>query len=262
MKTNILLIFIIILVGSRINGQDPESSFRYHKTYSLNLHVGMNQIKEMNLLPLVHKGMISELSFETEKRKDNLRLFQFNFAYSRLKTSLEEMSKSANIKLGMNYSYNYPVYQKNNLRYYLGPQVSLSYSLMVFPNWDESHSYWADYLSFGANNILSMTHKNENEWFSSLSFSLLGFFSRPDEIRPYKMDDYTLDGILKAFNSNIESGLMNKVLLINYRTEYRFPVLNNKMEAITFNLDVLRISRHDEQPVFQIKTLLGIKIIL
>ena len=35
-----------------------------------NLSFGaLNQIKEMNLLPLIHKGFLTELSFETEKQK-------------------------------------------------------------------------------------------------------------------------------------------------------------------------------------------------
>jgi hypothetical protein len=133
---------------------------------------------------------------------------------------------------------------------------------MIYPNWDESHSYWSDYLSFGANNIITVSLKNKREWFTSLNFSLFSFFSRPDEIRPYKMDDYKPGGILKAFNSNIETGSMNKALQINFKTEYRFPVLTNKREAITFNTDILRMSRNDGVPVFQIINRIGIKIML
>jgi len=262
MKTNILLITILILTTSMIKGQDSDSSSNHNKIYSVSIQSGLNQIKEMNLLPLVQKGFLTELSFETEKIKSSLRQFQFSLTYSRVKTGLEEMSKSGNIKFGLNYSYNFLVFQKNNLRYYLGPQTSLCYSFMLFPNWDDSHGYWADYISFGPNNIISVSLRHESEWFSSLNFSLFSLFSRPEEIRPFKMDDSSFGGIIKALNSNIEPGLMDKVFQINFKTEYRFPVFVTKREAITFNMNIVRISDSDGQPVLQIINMFGIKIML
>ena len=262
MKTNILLIIILILTGTIIKGQDSDLLSNHHKIYSVNIQLGLNQIKEMNLLPLVHKGILTEFSFETEKIKSGLRQFQFLFSYSRIKTSLEEMSKSGNISLGFNYSYNFLIFKKNNLSYYLGPKASLCYSFILFPNWDDSHGYWADHLSFGPNNILSVALRHESEWFTSLNFSLFSLFSRPEEIRPYKMDDSSFGGILKALNSNIEPGLMDKIFQINFKTEYRFPVFVTKQEAITFNMNIIRISGNDEQPIFQIINMFGIKIML
>jgi hypothetical protein len=149
MKTKILLLQILILTGTMVTGQDIDLSSDQSKTYSINFQLGLNQIKEMNLLPLVHKGRLTEFSLETEKIKCNLRQFQFSFLYSRIKTGVEEMPKSGNIRLGLDYSYNFLIFKKNNLRYFLGPQASLCYSYMLYPNWDDSHGYWADYLSFG-----------------------------------------------------------------------------------------------------------------
>jgi hypothetical protein len=262
MKTKILLIQILILIGPLIKGQDARLSSDHDKTYSVNFQLGLNQIKEMNLLPLVHKGRLTEISFETEKIKSSLRQFQFSLLYSHIKTGVEEMPKSGNIILGLDYSYNFLIFQKNNLRYYFGPQASLCYSYMLFPNLDDSHGYWADYLSFGPNNILSVLAKDEREWFTSLNFSLISFFSRPEEIRPYKMDDSSVEGILKALNSNIESGSVNRSLQINFKTEYRFPVFVNKREAITFDLNIIRLSQKNEQPIFQLIWQVGIKIML
>jgi hypothetical protein len=262
MKTIILLIPIFILIGNLIKGQDTDLSAYRDKTYSVNFQLGMNQIKEMNLLPLVHKGSVTELSFETEKVKSSLRHFQLSFLYSRIKTDFEEMPKSGNIKLGLDYSYNFLIFQKNDLRYYFGPQASLFYSYMLYPNWDDSHSYWADYLSFGPNNIISVSTKNKRDWLTSLNISLLSFFSRPEEIRPYKMDDSSVEGILKALNSNIEYGSVNRALQINFKTEYRFPVFVDKREAITYDMNIIRLSQKNEQPVFQFIWQVGIKISL
>ena len=250
------------MISTLVKGQDTQLSSDHDKTYSINFQLGLNQIKELNLLPLVHKGSLTELSFETEKIKSSLRQFQFSFLYSRIRTGVEEMPKSGNIKLGFDYSYNFLIFQKNNLRYYLGPQASLCYSYMLYPNWDDSHGYWADYLSFGPENILSVSVKHDREWFTSLNFSLISFFSRPEEIRPYKMDDSSVGGILKALNSNIETGTVNRALQINFRTEYRFPVFVNKREAITYDMNIIRLSQKKGQPVFQLIWQIGIKIML
>jgi hypothetical protein len=262
MKPNILLILILIPNITMIKGQDRDSSFNHHKIYSINIQLGRNQIREMNLLPLVHKGILTELSFETEKVKTSLRQFQFFLVYSRVKTGLEEMSKSGNIGLGLTYSYNFKILQNTHVSYYLGPQISLCYSYMLYPNWDDSHGYWADFLSFGPNNVLSVKLKNKSEWFTSLNFSLFSLFSRPEEIRPYKMDDSSIGGILEDLNSNIEPGLMNNALQIGFKTEYRFVIFSTKREAITYNMDIIRFSQKEEQPVLQIICRFGIKIML
>jgi hypothetical protein len=133
---------------------------------------------------------------------------------------------------------------------------------MLYPNWDDSHGYWADFLSFGPNNIVSVSVKNDREWFTALNFSLVSFFSRPEEIRPYKMDDSSVGGIWNSLNSNIETGTVNRAFQINFRTEYRFPVFVDKREAITFDMNIIRLSQKSEQPVFQFIWKAGIKIML
>jgi len=58
MKTNILFIFTLILTASTIKGQDQESLL-INKIHSVNLHIGQNQIKEMNLFPMTHKRLVT-----------------------------------------------------------------------------------------------------------------------------------------------------------------------------------------------------------
>jgi hypothetical protein len=262
MKTFILLMFFFGVLNCQIIGQDNTLSSMPSKSNSFNLQFGINQIREMNLIPLVHRGSLGELTFETERQKVNLNQFQVSVIYSRVKTNLEELAKSGNIKLKLNYSYNFRIFQNDKIRYYLGPQASLCYSFMLFPNWDDSHGYWADYLSFGPNNILSVSLNHEREWFTSLNISIFSLFSRPDEVRNYKMDESSFGGIIKALNSNIEPGFINRAFEINLKTEYRFPVFVSKREAVTFNMDLSQISRKDEQPIIQIITRIGIKIML
>jgi hypothetical protein len=76
------------------------------------------------------------------------------------------------------------------------------------------------------------------------------------------MDDSSVGGILKALNSDIQTGSVNRALQINFKSEYRFPVLVNKTEAIVFDMTIVRLARKDEQPVFQFIWQAGIKIML
>jgi hypothetical protein len=69
MKTKILLIKILILIGNLIKGQETVSWHYHDNTYPVNLQFGLNQVKEINLLPLVNKKRLTELSFETETVK-------------------------------------------------------------------------------------------------------------------------------------------------------------------------------------------------
>lgn len=263
MKPFFPLVLILTFYIVRISGQETtQIPGPGNKSFAVHLHTGLNQIMDKSLLPLKHSGMATEFSLEKEKIKGSLRNFEFLFTYSRLKTSFEEMAKSANVRIGLSYSFNLPVFLQENIRYYAGPKILAHYSLMTYPNWDESHIYWADCFCAGINNVLSVSLRNGTEWFSTLSFPLVGIFSRPENVRPYKMDAFTTGGIIKAFHSNLETGFINRLLLIGFDTEYRFPVLKGKREAFTFSMDITRMSEKNGSPVLQLTTMLGIKIML
>jgi hypothetical protein len=231
-------------------------------------------MNEQILLPLVHKGTMIKVSCDLENTGKSLNETQISVIYSRIKTSLEDISKSGNIKLDFIYSRNYLIFQSNNLKYFFGPQISLCYSFMIYPDWDESHFYWADYLGAGASNIVTIGLKNGDEWFTSLKIPVFSLYSRPDDYRLYKMEDSSPTGVIRALHSGIGAGSWNRVFQLNLNSEYRFTVLQNKRnarkysidfirksrtEAFTYSFDFIRISKKGEQAFIQITNQLGLK---
>jgi len=230
--------------------------------HGIAIEFGINQIKDENLHPKVSTGTLTEFSYGFEKRKKVWHQFHFALGYSRLKTELEDLSKSLNITVNTAYSWNYPLARKKKFSYYLGPEASIAYCLSFFPNWDDSHLYWADYYSIGVRNSFSVQLKNESEWVAFVSLPLFSVFSRPELYRLYKIDDTDFGGIMSNLNSNIAPAHLTNVFYVKFQTEYRFPVFKKKRQALTFSTDYTRV-KHDEGNIFsQLSYQFGIKFLL
>ena len=253
-----LILFLLLLSGTVLS-QEMDSARTRH---FIALRFGLNQIREENLHPKVSTGTLTELSYGFEKQNKRLQRFQLSLGYSRLKTSLEDLSKSINLKLNISYSYNFRLVKSRKFNYYLGPEANLSYTACFLPNWDDSHLYWADYLSVGAKNIFSVSLKNKKEWVTDVSIPLFSVFSRPELHRLYKIDETDFAGIVHNLNSHITAAHLTNVFFVHLQTEYRFPVFHNKTQAFTFLFDWLRVRHDDGNPFYQLSYQLGIKFIL
>ena len=254
-----LLLSFLSLLPCTVKAQKTDSA----KTYQfISLQFGINQIKDENLLPKVSTGTITELSYGFEKRKLKLQQFHFTVGYSRLKTEFEDLSKTANLELNMDYNLGCQLAQKNNFTYYLGPELRLSYNACYFPNWDDSHLYWADHLSIGAQNNFLLQFKNKNTWLTSISMPLFSIFSRPELYRLYKIDDIDFAGFAVNLNSNITAAHLTNVFYLNLQSEYCFPAFENKSEAFTYTFKWLRVKHDEGNPFNQVNHQIGIKFFL
>ena len=252
----------LFLLTGFVNSK-AQVSIERNKTYHiLSIKSGINQIKEANLHSKVNTGSIIELSYGFERNKSNLKSFRFSIGYSRLKTKLEDLSASVNLKLNTSYSLNVILFQKKNIKFYLGPKISLAYSAAYFPQWDDSHLYWGNYFSVGANTVGIIKFKNKNELISSLSIPLFNLYSRPDYLRLYKIDNIGFGGIVKLLNSNIKPGFWDHAFETQFETSYRFQAFSNKAEEIFFSFEFLRIAGNEGKPLTQISNQLGIKFLL
>lgn len=261
MKIILINSIFYFLVLSSVNAlaQEKDSSTTNH---FIALEFGVNQIKDENLHPKVSTGTITELSYGFEKRKNIWQQFHFTLGYSRLKTELEDLSKSVNLKINLDYSYSFSLVKKKNFSYYLGPELMLAYNASYLPNWDDSHLYWADYLSIGATNIFLVKCKNQNEWTTFITVPLFSVFSRPELYRLYKIDDTDVGGIAKNLNSNITAAHLTNVFFVHLQTEYRFPVFRNKREAFIYSFEWLSVKHDSGNPFNQMSHQIGIKLFL
>lgn len=262
-RINILLFFFcFIFLPARAaegNATIRDSATTYH---SIAIQLGMNQVRDENLHPKVHTGSINELAYEFESKAAILRQFRFAVGYSWIKTELEDLSKTLNLKLNMGYSQCYSLVKGSNFEYYAGPEAGLAYNVAYFPNWDDSHLYWANYISLGVQNAVSVQFDNGNEWISSLSIPLFTMYSRPELYRLYKIDDIDFGGFVNNLNSNFTPAFWGNAFYLKLKTEYRFPAFGNKREAFTYSLEFLRIKSGDGNPFTQISHQIGIKLLL
>jgi hypothetical protein len=262
MKSTILSFFLMTLLLALGNAQDTLASKPDYSSHALGLESGLNQVKDKNLIPLVHSGLSIDILYEYHHFHRNYQEINFKIGFSRLKTGQEDLAATADARLYVSYRYDFRINKLTRLRYLVGPQASLTYNVTVYPNWDESHGYWANYLSIGANNLLFFPLKNRKSLWFSLSLPVFSLYNRPDENRLYKIDDFTFGGIFKSLHNHLKPGFWNNAFFISLQTEYRFPVFSSKYEAISYTIAYTRIKGKDGLPFSRLMHTLGIRILL
>ncbi len=257
MKFIMLALFLQVTTLNLAWGQESYNSF-----HVVGIGKGLNQIREENLLPLVHTGFDTGVSYEFRNIKGNYQDFQLSGTFCLLKTRAEDLSATGNIKLNAIYSYCFGLIGSDAVRYYLGPQAKMAYSVALYSNWDESHLYWADYYSAGLNNILSFRLKNEKNLVFNLSLPLLSFYSRPDAMRLFKADEFSPGAIIESMNSDLKPGFWNTAFFLHFGIEYQFPVFQSKRESIAYSIDFTRIKGNNSNPFKQLIHQVGLRILL
>jgi hypothetical protein len=226
------IIILLLLLGVRVSAQDSADSTRRN---SAAIEFGVNQLKEENLHPKAHTGTITRLSLNHLLRSRRIAEWGINLSYSRLRTAYEDLSATANVQIGAHYDYLFRVYSRNRLSYAVGPEVRLGYSACLYPNWDESHLYWANHLSLGVGNRLRYQLSGKKSLVVKAFFSVASAISRPEEDRPYKRDDFSFDGYLKSLHSNIELSAASKTFIADCGIEYRVDLGSHLSEAIFYS---------------------------
>jgi hypothetical protein len=262
MANRIISSVMMLLVGTSGYAQDTAEQNSMASAHAIGVTIGVNQIKEANLLSRAHSGFVTTLSYDYVHSDQNYRDFQFLLGYSRIIARSEDITKSANFLITVSSCYAFGLAEQQSLKYFLGPQVKLSYSAGAYPNWDDSHLYWANYISAGINNVLIYSFQNETRLVSHISMPLLSLFSRPDLLRLKKFDDLSFGGIINSLHSNLNLGFWNRAYHLHFDLEYQFPVFRTKQEAFFYSLEYVRLRQNDGNPYTQLIHQIGIKVLL
>jgi hypothetical protein len=255
--TKFLFILPLVMFTCNLRAQENKSVFT---SSSFQLDAGSIQIKEENLMPKVHRGLQYTLTYEHNKQKKNLTAFNVALGISRLKTSYEDLSPSANIQLRGTFRYLFEVIQNNQFTYYLGPETGLGYDFSYFPNWDDSHMYWVSNLSLGIRNTFTFQVNARQSLVADAGISLFSFFSRPEPDRQYKIDDISMGGILENLHSNAQAGTLNQSVFLYIRAEYQFHTGEHITQAICYSYDFNRVKSKEGFPFQENIHQIGLKI--
>ena len=255
MKIIFTLLFAIICFN--LGAQEDKTS---NISRSFQFDMGMKQIKEENIHPKVHHGLLYTLKYEHAKQSRNISAYTIGLGYSRLKTKYEDLSASANLLLQCDYHYLFEIKNKNKYTYHLGPEINLVYDLSYYPNWDESHLYWASCLDLGIQNKFNFNISYRQSLAVDIGFNLFSIFSRPTLDRQYKIDDISLVGIMKNINSNLETGMINKSFLLAFKVEYQFHTCEKITQAICYSYNYRRVKSIEGFPLQNNLHKIGFKI--
>jgi hypothetical protein len=250
----------IILSGLYTFGLLAQEVEDASKLNSFQIDFGVNQVKEENLHPKVHTGVLYGLSYEQTKQSRQISNFKIGVRYSRLKTKFEELSATANIQLSGKYNFVVETIKRERLNYFTGPEIELHYNLSYYPNWDESHLYWGSCLNIGVKNKLNYTINDKQSLVLDLSLSFFSVFSRPVLDRQYKIDDISFGGIIKDLHSKLEGGTINKSFSTFFQTEYQFHTSEKITQAICYSYDYRRLKSKDGRSFQNSIHVIGFKI--
>jgi hypothetical protein len=230
------------------------------KQNSISITIGHNQFKDENIHPKVFSGLIIGALFQHSKISKSISEYKTGLNISFMNTAYEEFPSSANILIYGNYKYLYAVAHNENLIYCLGPVFDLQYGTSAYFNWDESHLYFANYLSGGIGNRISYKIGDKSFDFN-LDIPIISIISRPELNRKYKIYNISFGGILRKLSSNLESALPNKNFYVQTGIEIKFPSPNNKKRSVGYNFKYHYMKANNGNPYQNIKHSVSYKYI-
>tara|TARA_B100001115_G_scaffold176995_1_gene164802 strand:- start:1655 stop:2455 length:801 start_codon:yes stop_codon:yes gene_type:complete len=244
------IICLVLLISPASVLAQVQESMTPNKIKSFGLSGAHLQLKEENLHPKVHSALAAGLNYQSIKWGNSLRLFRLDLGYARPKTFLEAVGYSVNARIQAQYQYLRTIKKANNWHYLSGAQALASYQINYYPNWDDSHLYWANQFNLGWANRLYFFTESKGSWILSSSLSVLSLYSRPEALRQYKIDDLSPSGILSALHSNMNLGSLNRNLNLNLACEYRFKLSAKHAQSIGYSYSYQR-SESDISRLFQ-----------
>ena len=258
-----LRIISLVLLGVDVSrGQDTTGMAMPVSFHVLGITIGVNQVKEENLLPRVHTGFITSLSYGYRRIGERYQDFRFALGFSRILATPEDVTKSANATITSTYSYCFQAIDGPSITYYVGPEAKIAYSIFLYPNWDDSHLYWGNSFSLGISNVVFYSFPNDTRLFSTFSISLLSLYSRPETLRLYKIDDISFGGVVSNVHKDLTLGFVTTAFSLHWDIEYQFPVFQTKTEALFYSIDYTHIAEGNALPFSQLFHQLGLRLFL
>lgn len=232
---NMIIIYILLFNFIYSLCYAQQNSDERIKQNIVSINSGYNQFKDENLHPKVFRGLSIGASYSNVNIRKNISEYSIGLNISLLNTVYEEFPSALSIMINGNYKYLFPVVTSGKWVYYIGPFAGLQYGTNAYFNWDESHFYFANYISGGIGNRINYSMGNGNLDFN-LDFPLISGISRPKPNRQYKIDDMTFAGIMKNLADNPQCALPDKNFYLKTELEFLYSSKRLKTRSIGYNL--------------------------
>ncbi|MCH7411323.1 hypothetical protein MM239_18150 [Belliella sp. DSM 111904] len=232
-------ITFLIIIQSPCYGQNLLAD---HKSRQVNFLSGYIQQKELNLMPKVHSGFQYVLEYQVDSEMKYLRRFRARFGVSPLTTPWETSGFSANLEIQASYFQFIQILNTQNWKVWTGPFGRLTYNTSFYPNWDESHLYWANQMQTGlASRSVYKLQGQTRSLFWDFNLPVLGLLSRPNIERNYKINDFSFGGIVQVMHYQPQIiGLINN-FQVHSRIGFIFPITQKKQAQVGYHLDHMQV---------------------
>jgi|GEM_PF-1568063 len=213
------------------------------KTKKIQFLTGYIQQKELNLMPKVHQGFQYAVEYQADRELNHLSRFQARLGFSPLTTSWETSGFSANLQIQGGYFHLFPILKNQSWKVWAGPFGNLKYNTSFYPNWDESHLFWANQLQTGVSSRIEyFLQTKPRSLFWDFNLPVIGLLSRPNIERNYKIDDFSFGGIVKAMHFQPQFiGLINN-FQVHTRIGYNFPIGKKNQAHFGYQFDHIQVS--------------------
>lgn len=213
------------------------------KTKRIQFLTGYIQQKELNLMPKVHQGFQYAVEYQADRELNQLNRFQGRLGFSPLTSPWETRGFSANLQIQAGCLHLFPIFKNQNWKVLAGPFGNLSYNISFYPNWDESHLYWASQLQTGVSSRTEYRFKGQaRSLFWEFKFPVIGMLSRPNKGRDYKIDDFSFRGILLSMHHQPKLIGFPQNIQVHSRIGYNFPIAQKKQAQVGYHFDHMQVT--------------------
>lgn len=247
------------LVGS-LTAQADSTRLLKNINNSIAINIGWHQVKDENLHRKVHEGVQYGLAYSHLRTAKNRGQISSQLQYARLRTEYEPMPASTSVQLYLQGNYAWRCLEAETYQLYLGASAVAQYRFYSFPNWDESHVYWADDISLGLSSYFDWQIADKRQLMVTFQASLLSLFSRPAAYRHQKIDDLSFGGVLSNMHSNWDIGTLNKAIGLHFKLEYQIELSAQLTQAFSYTARYHRLEGNNSAAWQQIEHNVGIQL--
>jgi len=203
------IILLSIVAFSKCYAQQKHDQFSMEALYYQNI--------DKTLAPVRNTGLGLRVGYTLIKDDiGHINTFNVNGMAAHVKSQIEGTRRSiiGNFQLLFDHK------KKLNSNFRLGYTFQALYKDGFYKNIDQSHLYWLNFIGGGLSTSYSIDLNTSSQLSLAFRLPLLGFITRNEEDRLYKLDDPSLKNIIKLNHRNYTfstvTGFTNPSFEINY----------------------------------------------
>lgn len=265
MKTQLSILFLImaglLMPAHDLAAQDPAK--KAHSRYGFSLGFSHSQVKDLALVPIVHKGpgFIAGAIFSRADDKGDHRL-EFNGGFNSLKSSFEEEAGSFLINTSLRYRYGHRIFPGNEKSaFYLGGRIGLEATEGIYENWDENHYYWLTSYSLGLNGLYVLKLTGLTRLTCEVNLPIVALVSRTPVKNQLHEEQAQFTAVVTRIHENPKAVTWPAHFSPDVRIGYNYDIKGKVTQAFFWQVNLINNSISGSDRVRMIHHQIGIEFL-